>query len=92
MEDWSSVDRPGIRVSVEVNGDFVTDGVGANALDDPLNALVWLANSCTARGHNISKGDLVTTGNTANKAVYGKLGDSVVVLFGDLGEVEVRFD
>jgi len=92
LKDWRSVDRPAIAISAEVNGAFVTNGVGANALDDPMHCLVWLVNSCTSRGHSISAGDLVTTGNIANKAITPDLGDTVVAAFSGLGEVKVRFD
>ena len=69
----------------------MTDGVGANALDDPLNALVWLANSCTARGHSIKAGEIVTTGNTVTAPIFAKPGNTVVATFGDLGGVQVSF-
>ena len=91
LKDWLAVDRPAIAVSAAVNGAFVTDGVGANALDDPMNCLVWLVNSCTSRGHSISAGDLVTTGNIAKKAIPAEPGDTVVASFSGLGEITVSF-
>ena len=91
VSDWRAVDRPRIPVIAEVDGNFVTDGVGANALDDPLNALVWLANSCTARGHSIKAGEIVTTGNTVTAPIFAKPGNTVVATFGDLGGVQVSF-
>ena len=90
--DWRQVDRPNVPVKAEVNGEFVTDGVGANALDDPLNALVWLANACSKRGHSIRAGEIVTTGNTVTKAIFAEPGDGVVATFGGLGEVRVSFE
>ena len=91
LQEWRSVDRPAIKVSAQTNGEFVTDGVGANALDDPMNCLVWLVNSCTSRGHSISAGDLVTTGNIANKAILAKSGDTIIASFSGLGSVKVSF-
>ena len=91
LKDWLAVDRPAITVSTTVNGTFVTDGVGANPLDDPVNCLVWLVNSCTSRGHSISAGDLVTTGNIANKGIPAAQGDTVVASFSGLGEITVSF-
>ena len=91
LGDWPSIDRPSIQVSAEVNGKFETDGVGSNALDDPMNCLVWLANSCTSRGHSILAGDFVTTGNTANKAILPKPGDTVTASFDGLGNLEISF-
>ena len=89
--DWRAVNRAEVPVTAKVNGSIFTDGVGSNALDDPLNALVWLANSCRKRGHNIQAGDIVTTGNTVTKAIFAQPGDHVVATFGELGEVSVRF-
>ena len=91
LKDWSSIDRPAIQVSLEVNGKFETDGSGSNALDDPMNCLVWLVNSCTSRGHSILAGDFVTTGNTANKAIHAKRGDAISASFSGLGELTVTF-
>ena len=91
VTDWRAVNRPEIAVTAEVDGNVVTDGVGANALDDPLNALVWLANSCTSRGQSISAGEIVTTGNTVRDPIFAKPGDTVVATFGDIGSVQVSF-
>ncbi|MBT06733.1 MAG: hypothetical protein CMM32_07445 [Rhodospirillaceae bacterium] len=91
LRNWPSIDRPAIQVSVEVNGKFVTDGTGSNALDDPMNCLIWLVNSCTSRGHSILAGDVVTTGNTANKAIHAQRGDIISASFSGLGEVMLTF-
>ena len=91
LRDWPSIDRPAIKISAEVNGKFVTDGVGSNALDDPMNCLVWLVNSCTSRGHSILAGDFVTTGNIANKAILAVQGDTVFASFSGLGELTASF-
>ncbi|MDP6951629.1 MAG: fumarylacetoacetate hydrolase family protein, partial [Alphaproteobacteria bacterium] len=91
ISDWHAIDRPGIAVSVAVNGETLTDGSGANALDDPVNALVWLANAATARGQRLAAGAVITTGNTANQAVFATPGDSAVARFSGLGEVRVDF-
>ena len=76
-------------VSHVVNG--LPAAVGANALDDPVNALVWLANRCTGRGHTLRAGEVITTGNTAGKPVFARPGDDVRATFGELGEVRVIF-
>ena len=91
VADWRAVNRPKIPVVAEVDGKFVTDGIGANALDDPVNALVWLANSCTSRGQSIAEGEIVTTGNTVRDPIFAKLGNTVVATFGDIGSVQVSF-
>ncbi len=91
VPDWQDVERPAISLSASVNGEFVADGVGSNALNDPINALVWLANSATRRGHTLQAGDIVTTGNICNAPIFAKPGDTAVADFGALGKVEISF-
>ncbi len=91
VPDWQAIDRTSIPLSASVNGEFVADGIGSNALNDPLNALVWLANSATRRGHVLKAGDLVTTGNICNAPIFAKPGDTATAEFGDLGTVEITF-
>ncbi|MEE1545072.1 MAG: fumarylacetoacetate hydrolase family protein, partial [Alphaproteobacteria bacterium] len=91
VSDWRAIDRPGIAVSVVVNGKTVTEGCGANALEDPLNALVWLANAATSRGHRLAAGEVITTGNAAKQAVFATQADSAVASFAELGDVRIDF-
>ena len=91
VSDWRAIDRPGIAVSVVVNGKTVTEGCGANALEDPLNALVWLANAATLRGHRLAAGEVITTGNAAKQAVFATQADSAVASFAELGDVRIDF-
>ena len=91
VADWRTLNRPEIPVVAKIDGNVFTDGTAANVLDDPLNALVWLANSCTSRGQSISAGEIVTTGNTVRDPIFAKPGDTVVATFGDIGSVQVSF-
>ena len=91
ITDWQAVDRPAIAVRVDVDGELVVEGLGANALDDPINGLVWLANRCLARGHHLKAGDIITTGNLATAPVFAKPGQSIAATFDGLGTIEVRF-
>lgn len=90
--DWRAVDRAAVRLNVTVNGAFAADGIGANALGDPMNALVWLANGLARRGLALAAGDLVTTGNICNAPLHPAAGDRTVADFGALGRVEIAFD
>lgn len=89
--DWRAVDRPGVPVALEMNGGRAAGGSGANALGDPLDVLVWLANKCAAHGVALRAGEVVTTGNIADSAVHAKPGDTAVADFGALGRVEAAF-
>ena len=91
VPDWRDVDRASIPLTASVNGEFVADGIGSNALNDPMNALVWLANAATRRGHVLKAGDVVTTGNICNAPIFAKPGDTAVAEFGGLGTVGITF-
>lgn len=91
VSEWAAIERPEIQVVVTVNGERVTDGIGANALDDPANALLWLANRAAGRNEALRSGDIITTGNIARSAVHAKPGDHAVCDFGNFGRVEVSF-
>jgi 2-keto-4-pentenoate hydratase len=45
-----------------IDGELVDQGVGANALDDPLLAVAWLANGLHAEGAILKAGEVVLTG------------------------------
>ena len=89
--DWRAVDRPAIPLTVTTNGARTAKGAGANALDDPMNALVWLANALARRGLSLAAGDLITTGNICDDPVVPAPGDVTVAEFGPLGRVEIAF-
>ena len=91
VPDWRTLNRPEIPVVAKIDGNVFTDRTAANVLDDPLNALVWLANSCTSRGQSIKVREIVTTGNTVRDPIFVKPGNTVVATFGDIGSVEVSF-
>ena len=91
VSDWRSIDRPAISVSAQVNGKTVTEGKGANALADPLNALLWLVNKFHSLGRSLYQGEMITTGNTANAPIFAAAGDDNLVSFGVLGDVQIKF-
>ena len=90
--DWRVIDRPRIPLAVSVDGVPTARGMGANALGDPMNALVWLANALARRGLALAAGDLATTGNVCDDPVVPEPGQTICADFGPLGSVEVAFD
>ena len=90
--DWRAINRPAVPLAVTTNGAATAEGIGSNALEDPMNALIWLANGLTQRGLSLSAGDLVTTGNICNEPIRPTAGDVIVAEFGALGRVEVTFE
>ncbi len=90
VDDWRGLDLLGVAVRLDVNGETVRHGVGANALGDPLAALVWLANARAARGEGLSAGHIHNTGTCT--AIYpARPGDEAVADFGPLGQARVSF-
>jgi 2-keto-4-pentenoate hydratase len=88
--DWKALDLKTHRVAITVNDAPRGDGVGARALDDPMNVMIWLANHQSARGRGLQKGQCVSTG-TCTGIDRVKPGDLAVADFGSLGTVEIAF-
>lgn len=89
-EGWRGLDLQAHPVRLEVNGETVGEGVGANALGGPLTALTWLANQQSAFGRGLLAGDLVTTG-VVTDFVEVASGDAVRADYGALGALQVSF-
>ncbi len=91
ISDWRDLDLPGQRVRLWRNGMIAAEGMGANALGDPILALTWLANHLSGRGLGLKAGDIVTTGICITPAEIGP-GDRVAAEFLGLGRVTMDFD
>jgi len=76
-------------VSVKLDGEPATDGIGANALGDPLNVVVWLANHLSGRGITLKGGDWVSTGLLSD-VVIANAGSFIVAEFQSLGSVSLE--
>lgn len=83
----ADIDLAAHPCSAWINGQQKAQGTGSNALDDPLNVLVWLANHLSGRGIALNRGDKVTTG-TCTGLINVKAGDHIAGDFGPLGQVE----
>ena len=90
IESWRDIDRPAIPVTLTVNGELVREGLGANALGDPLNVMVWLANRRSREGKGIEAGQVVNTGTTAG-IFFAEPGGEALADFGPLGQVSLMF-
>ena len=86
--DWRAVDAKSHRVSLYRNGVMVRDGIGSNALGDPLLVLLWTANHLSRRGESIDAGQVVTTGTCTGITPVAHA-DRFTADFGTLGRVEV---
>ncbi len=88
--DWAGHDLGAQIARISVNGQLANEGSGADVLEDPVNALVWLANRLPADGKELKAGDLITTGTAAGVA-WCSAGDDAVAEFGPFGSVTVAF-
>ena len=87
---WQKLDLARCGVRHLVDGEEVAAANGANVLDNPLNALAWLANHLAKRGHELKAGQWITTG-AATGPIPAPVGSTVTADFEGLGKVEVRF-
>ena len=69
-----------------INDQPVTTGHGRDALDGPLNAMIWLANTLRELGTGLTAGQFVTTGVTGVPSPI-KAGDTVKADLGIYGSV-----
>ncbi len=71
-----------------INESLACSGTGHDALDGPLNALVWLANTLSDLGITLAAGQFVTTGVTG-KPMPIQPGDTVRADLGRFGSASV---
>lgn len=88
QQDWRALDLAAHPVNVQINGQHVAQGQGANVLGDPRWALTWLANELIGHGRCLQAGDTVITG-TCVVPVPVTEDDVVTVDFGALGTLSV---
>jgi 2-keto-4-pentenoate hydratase len=87
---WRSMDLAAHQVRGSVDGRFERNGIGANVLGDPREALTWLVNELSQLNIAVRAGQVVTTGTCIVPLPIGP-GARVTCDFGALGAVEVSF-
>lgn len=86
--DWRGLDLATVEASVVRNGLEERRGSGANVLDDPLNALTWLANARAEAGEGLAAGHIHNTGTLTDPLPVSG-GDELTVRFEGLGDVHL---
>ncbi|WP_406444367.1 fumarylacetoacetate hydrolase family protein [Streptomyces sp. NBC_00631] len=86
----TAVDLRAVTMSMTRNGGTVSEGTGADCLDGPLNAAVWLASALAERGDPLRAGDLVLTG-ALGPMTPAEPGDVFEARISGLGAAQVRF-
>jgi 2-keto-4-pentenoate hydratase len=91
--DWRAIDLAAHRAMGTVrhsNGQWMhRQGIGANVLGDPRDALAWLVNELSSLGLTLRAGEMVTTG-TCLVPLPIEAGDEIEADFGVLGRVTAR--
>ena len=88
--DWRVMDLKYHPVRLFRDGEPVAEGVGGNALGDPLAVLEWTANHLSALGDGIKAGEVVSTGTCTGLTPVAP-DETFVADFEELGRIEVRF-
>lgn len=76
----AGLDLEGAAMTMTVNGEVASTGIGAAALGNPLNAATWLARTLAAAGEPLKAGDVL---------LAGALGPMVTLNTGDEVRAEV---
>lgn len=58
----NEVDMVNCKMSLNKNGNIVSEGSGAACMGSPVAAVVWLANTMSALGTPLQKGDIILSG------------------------------
>lgn len=84
------LDLEGAAMTMLVNGEIASTGVGAAALGNPLNAAAWLARTLCRRGQPLSRGDILLAGALGPMVALSR-GDRVQAIVDGIGECSFRF-
>jgi 2-keto-4-pentenoate hydratase len=89
--DWRVLDLAAIRGRAYVNGKLAGEGVGADAMGHPFDAVAWIAGHLASLGRGLLRGDVVITGSLVTSKTV-RPGDAVRFSLEGLGEVELGID
>lgn len=90
IRDWRALDMISTPVTMEVNGEVVVRGSGAEVLGDPMVSLQWLVNEHAGKREGVRAGQFITTGSCTG-LYKSPPGCSARATFGELGELSLRF-
>ncbi|MDQ0473946.1 2-keto-4-pentenoate hydratase [Labrys wisconsinensis] len=85
-----AVEPADVTMTLRRNGELVSQGTGRACLDDPLNALAWLARTAIELGAPLRAGDIVLSG-ALGPMVAVRPGDVFEAAIAPLGTITARF-
>ncbi|MBP1046852.1 2-oxopent-4-enoate hydratase [Enterococcus sp. BWM-S5] len=86
----TDIDLRLIGMALYKNSDLQNTGTGAACLDNPINAVVWLANKLSDYGISLKKGEVILSG-ALSAAIPAEQGDSFEMKLNQMGSVKVSF-
>ncbi|MBL1223610.1 2-keto-4-pentenoate hydratase [Enterococcus sp. BWR-S5] len=84
------VDLRVVGMALYKNGILQNTGTGAACLDNPINAVVWLANKLANYDIYLKKGEVILSG-ALSAAIPAEAGDFFEMKFNQMGSVNVSF-
>ena len=73
-----------------INGEIIGEGIGSDIMQDPYNALAWIANWLSNSKQNLKQGEIIMLGSIVQTQWVSK-GDKVEVEIEKLGKTSVTF-
>ncbi len=89
--DPRQLDLPNLKVVVTKNGEFLSEGLGLAVMENPLNAVAWLANTLGQYGVALEAGETILSGSMVPLEPAVK-GDVFSMSIEDFGNCEVCFN
>ena len=87
-QNFSHLDFSVNQVFNSINGNIETSVTGA-ALENPFNAVIWIADFLNKRGSKLKKGQIVMTGSTF-PTYFPQLGDVIEFEVFDIGKIKIN--
>ena len=88
VTDWRRLDLAALTARLTIDDREIGRGKGADVMDNPLNALAWLAGKLAAAGTPLRRGMIVMTGSMV-PIQFPRPGDRAVVEVEGLGTAEL---
>jgi 2-keto-4-pentenoate hydratase len=88
---WQGIDLAAVRGRASVNGRLLGEGVGADALGHPFDAVAWVAGHLASLGRGLLRGNVVITGSLV-PSHFARAGDRLVFSLAGLGDVELSVE
>lgn len=90
LTQWRSFDFPILTGIIHRNGAEISRGQASNVLGDPVNAMVWIANTYSGLGRTLRRGEFVSTGSIAD-LIWAQAGEHYKIEVPGVGSLEVSF-